>query len=428
MKTSKEKEEFTDELEELVERGPIDVVLLTIILVLVGIGLISVYSGSAIGAYFSSSDGDDLFYLKRQAGGALVGVLAMMVGSRIDYDWYRRNIYWFVGIALAALALTRVPGIAMTVNGATRWIVIAGVRFQPAELVKIVTVMFLAYSVSKKKESMKQFVDAFVPHAVVFMPFIVLLMMQPDLGSSVIVSSMVGIMLFVGGARMSYLVGFVTMGGVLVFSAIQSASYRLDRITAWLDPWEDAADTGYQLINSYIALANGGLSGTGFGEGRGRLGYIPELYNDFVAAAVGEEFGMIGMATLATLYVLFLWRGVTIAFRARDAFGAYLAFGLTTLITLQASVNLSVVTGLLPTKGLTLPFVSYGRSSLILLMAAAGILLNISQRNPNLWREALDDRARDIMQNTLENKALQRRKRRRSRQLKAVGRDKEDPS
>ena len=404
------------------ERGPIDVTLLLVTACLVSLGLLAVYNGSAFGSYFRSVNGDDLIYFRKQATGALMGTAVLVVAMRIDYRIYQRRIYWMVGLSLFLLSLTLVPGIAHTVNGATRWIRV-GVTFQPAELAKITAVFYLAYSITKKGTAVSKFLESFVAHGMIFLPFLVLLMLQPDLGSSVVICLLVAIMLYVGGARMAYMMGFIGLGIVGLWAAIQGRSYRLDRIRAWIDPWADADGVGYHLVNSYIALARGGVTGTGFGEGGGRLGYIPELYNDFVAASVGEEFGLLGMGALAVLYILFVWRGMAISRRSTDTFGAYLAFGITMLIGVQAAINLCVVTGALPTKGLTLPFVSYGRSSLILLLFAVGVLQNIAQRNPDFHRMRLDDLDQEEKARAKKSKAERTRERRRRRKLRELGAD-----
>jgi cell division protein FtsW len=404
-----------------IRRGSVDVTMMATVAALVSIGLLTIYGTSALHASFDrATGGNSHYFFQKQASGAVIGTLFMVAAMRIDYDWYRRRIYWLLGGAFGLLSLTAVPGLSKTAKGASRWVELGPLSFQPAEIVKIVIVMYAAYSITKKADAMKNFFEAFVAHTVVMSPFLVLLLMQPDFGSSVVISAIVGLMLFVGGARMSYMAGLVVMGGVAVFWLISQRAYRLERVMAWLDPWKDASDTGYQLVNSYIALASGGFSGTGFGEGRGKLGYLPELYNDFVAASVGEELGLVGIALLCTLFVVFLWRGYVIAFEARDSFGAFLAFGLTTLIGMQAGINLCVVTGILPTKGLTLPFVSSGRTSLIIVMFAVGVLLNISQRNPDLSAARLSDRERNVQRNTLRVKELEWRTRRRDENLKTV--------
>lgn len=405
------------------ERGPIDATLLFVTACLVGIGLLAVYNGSALKSYFLG-DGDDLIYFRRQATGAIAGLVALVVATRVDYRLYQRRIYWIAGATIGLLALTAIPGIGVTVNGATRWIRLAGITFQPAELAKLFAVFFLAYSITKKGTELAKVFESFVAHAVVFTPYIFLLFIQPDLGSCIVICFVLGVMLFVGGARVSYMFGFGGVAALLVFGAITQQAYRLDRIRAWLDPWADADGVGYHLVNSYVALARGGVTGTGFGEGGGRLGYIPELYNDFVAASVGEEFGFVGLCVLAALYMVFIWRGLSISRRATDTFGAYLAFGITVLIGAQAVINLCVVTGVLPTKGLTLPFVSYGRSSLILLLFAVGVLLNIGQKNPDLVALRDEEKERQRALEAKRNKrerTTQRRRRRKLRELENHG-------
>ncbi len=406
-----------------VERGPVDVVLMGVVFALVAIGLVTVYNGSALAAWDATGGTNDMAHFRDQAIGALIGVGALVVGMRVDYRLWQRMAYPILGVALFLLILTALPGISVTVKGATRWIDLGVVRFQPSEFVKIAIAIYLAFSVTKKNDKMHYFVESFVAHGLVLSVFIALLMKQPDLGSSIILSTMTGIILFTSGAKISYIFGFITTGALLLFAAIQSASYRMDRMTAWFNPWSDIGDKGYQLANSYTALASGGVSGTGLGEGSGRLGYVPELYNDFVAALIGEEFGFIGIVAIIALYGLFMWRGVIIAKGARDRFGTWLAFGITMLISLQALVNIGVVTGTLPTKGLTLPFVSLGRSSLVMLMFAAGILLNISQRNPDITGDRRRSESSRLDRLTLAGKVRRARDRRISRQLDAAGRD-----
>ncbi len=404
------------------ERGPVDVTLLFVTACLVCVGLLAVYNGSALKAYFLGG-GDDLIYLRKQASGAAMGAVGLIVASRLDYRFYQRHVYVIGGLVLGLLLLTAIPGVGVTVNGATRWIRFAGVTFQPAEAVKVFTPIFLAYSIAKKGPAVSKVFESFVSHAVLFMPFIALLMMQPDLGSSIVICLLLGIMLYVGGARVAYMFGFGGVAVIGVIWAISAEAYRLERIRAWLDPWADPEGVGYHLVNSYVALGRGGMTGTGFGEGGGRLGYIPELYNDFVAASVGEEFGFIGLCVLALLYMGFVWRGTLIARRAADTFGAYLAFGLTMLVGAQAAINLCVVTGVLPTKGLTLPFVSFGRSSLILLMFAVGVLINIGQANPDIHAMRKQERSRRREREEARQKQERTHARRRRRKLKELGAD-----
>jgi len=365
-------------------RGPIDVTLLAVVASLISIGLLAIYNASAVSSYFVERQADDMHYFNSQLEVALLGLVAMIVGCRIDYRFYQRNIGWIVAGAFALVALTLVPGISDDAKGAARWIQFGPARFQPAEAAKLAAVFYLAYSITKKGAAMQNFVESFVAHGLVFAPFVAVLMAQPDFGSTIIICTMAGLMLFVGGAKFAFMAAFGTAGVVGIYAAIMAESYRIARVQVWLDPFRDPEGDGYHLVRSFTALARGGYTGTGLGEGGSRLGYIPELHNDFVAASVGEEFGFVGLGVLAVLYILFVWRGMAAARGARDTFGSYLAFGITVLIGMQAAINLCVVTGVVPTKGLTLPFVSYGRSSLLVLMFAVGVLLNIGQRNEDL--------------------------------------------
>lgn len=368
-----------------VERGPIDVILLFAVGALVTMGLVTVYGASALESMFEHGNHARLY--EKQVQGAVVGVVALLFAMRMDYRIYRRWIYAiFVG-SFVLLSLTLFDATSSEFLGARRWVRLGPVSFQPAEIVKLATVMYMAYSVAKKGAAVQNPIDSFGAHALVFGGFVAVLMSQPDFGSSVIMCVLIGIMLFVGGARLAWILGVIGLGVVLIVWAVSSAEYRMGRVEAWLDPWQHQQEGGWQLVSGFVALARGGMTGTGFGLGEARYGYVPELYNDFVAAAIGEEFGLLGMATLALLYVIVLWRGLVISKRAPDAFGSYLALGITMLICIQAIVNLWVVTGLFPTKGLTLPFVSAGRSSLLILLFSVGILLNIAQANPDLHAE-----------------------------------------
>lgn len=378
-----------------IERGPTDVILLWAVLTLCGIGLVAVYSGSALTAYHNSADGNDLFYVWRQFTGVAVGLVAMLGMSRVDYRALGRHRYWVLGFAVLLLIMTLIPGLGHTVNGSTRWVALGPLQFQPGEVAKVAAAIYFAGNIAQKSTNLSGLLE-FGGNFVVLAILVGILMMQPDLGTSVIIGALMFSLLLLGGARWLYLNIVIGGGVVLVGCAIFMSryGYRIERIRTWLNPWEDPSDAGYQLVSSYTALASGGATGTGFGQGRSWLGYVPEMYNDFVAAGIGEEFGLIGIGALLVLYIIVLWRGIVIADRATDRFGYLLALGITTLIVMQAGINLGVVTGMLPTKGVTLPFVSYGRSSIVILLVAVGVLLNIGQHNPDMVREASEERRR----------------------------------
>ncbi len=369
---------------------PWDWALLAIVLSLVGFGIVMLYSASAVMA--AQKLGDHLYLVKSQLTKVMLGVVMMFVALRVDYRWYKRFIYPILGVSFVMLVLVLIPGIGAVQNGARRWFSIAGMSFQPAEVVKIVVVMYLAYSVSKKGEKMGRFSVGFVPHLMVVGTCVAFLMMQPDFGSSVILITMMGVMLFVSGARVAYLMIFAVLGACGAFFAITRSAYRMKRIMAFLDPWSYRTDIGYQISESLIAIGSGGVGGRGLGNGAGKLGYVPELWNDFIGTIVAEELGLMGIIILVSMFLALIWRGLKIAYESNDEFGRYLAFGITILFGLQGGANLCVVTGLLPTKGLTLPFISFGGSSMIMALFATGILLNISRNAPDEWESARPDR------------------------------------
>lgn len=387
-----------------VTRGPIDVVLLAAVMALVGIGTLAVYTGSSWRA--AQRFGDSMLHVNQHLMGVGLGVIGLLIANRLDFRWYRNLTRPLLAVTVILLILTLVPGIGVEINGARRWINLGIMHFQPAELAKVTVCIFMAYSMEKRSESIKTS-GAFLRHGVALSVLILPLILQPDFGSSVIVTSIVAGMLFLGGARWMHLVAAGVSFGIIGLAAVFSEGYRVARVKTWFDPWEDYADSSWQLINAWVALARGGLSGTGFGEGFSMFGYVPEMHNDFVAAVVAEEFGWIGFVVLVALFGIIAWRGYRIAGRCKDVFGAYLAYALTTLVVGQAAVNLGVVTGILPTKGLTLPFVSFGRSSLIILLFVVGILLNISQNNPDMRRVRMN--LRDAARATLNSRQQARR-------------------
>lgn len=372
------------------EGDPWDLVLLIAVVALVGLGLVMLYSASAVMS--AQKLGDHLYLVKSQLIKVGLGVVLLMGALRVDYRWYKRLIYPILIVSGVMLIAVLIPGIGAVQNGARRWFSMGGMSFQPAEVVKITVVMYLAYSVSKKGELMERFSVGFVPHLGIVGALVALLMLQPDFGSSVILLSMMMLMLFVSGARLFYLALFSMLGCVGAYFAITGSEYRMKRVLAFLDPWSYRTDIGYQISESLIAIGSGGLAGKGLGNGHGKLGYVPELWNDFIGTIVAEELGLAGIVILGALFGVLVWRGLRVAVRAEDDFGRYLAFGITALFGLQAAANLFVVTGLAPTKGLTLPFVSFGGSSMIMALFGVGVLLNISRNAPDHWEENREER------------------------------------
>ena len=353
-----------------------DVMLLFPVLFLVGIGIVMVYSASS--ALALKKFGNDLYFLKKQAFFSIMGFSALVVCRHLPYDLYRSLVYPILFAAILSLMAVKVPGLGYTAGGSTRWLHIAGFTFQPSEFARVALVIFLAYSMNKKAELMKRLSVGFFPHMVIMGIFAGLILIQPDFGSAVILGMVTWIMLFVGGARILHLGGTLLALLPVVFVFMVSAEYRLKRLMSFTDPWKYPSDEGYQVVHSLMAFGSGGIWGTGIGKGYQKLFYLPEPHTDFIFSVIGEELGLMGVMLILVLYVVIFWRGILIALDTKDTFGSLMAVGLTTAIGLQVCVNMGVALGLLPTKGLTLPFLSYGGTSLIISMASVGILMNIS--------------------------------------------------
>lgn len=355
---------------------PFDWLLLTVLLALAAGGAVMVYSASAIQA--SRQLGDEFYYLKRQGVAFLIGLGGLVLALKIGYRRLAASAYPLLVFSLLMLVLVLVPGIGKVAGGARRWINLGLVNFQPAELAKVVLVIYLAHSLSRKREKVRLFSIGFLPHVLVTGLMVVLCLFERDMGTGVIMLLVLFTMLFAAGARISYLVGAIVLALPVGWKLITGTPYRMERWLAYLDPWGHRDGAGFQLVESLLGIGNGGWAGQGLGQGKGKLFYLPAAHTDFIAAVIAEEAGLLGIAVLLLLYAVLVWRGLRAALRAAEPFGAYLALGLTTLFGAQALVNLAVVFGLLPTKGLTLPLVSYGGSSLMTLLLAAGVLLSVS--------------------------------------------------
>lgn len=360
-------------------KGAMDPVLAAVVVALIGFGVVMVYSASAAAATVEMHDPQ--FFLKRQAAYALVSLALMFFISRFDYHRLYKLTYPVL-VMVAGLLVACVVGFGHTGGGATRWLSVGPVHIQPAEMAKLAIVLWLAYSLAKKAERVKSFTVGFLPHLLMAGVFMLLCLKQPDFGSAVVLLFLTFTMLFVAGAKVGYILGASIMGALFAVTAIRSSAYRYARYLAWLNMDEHRQDLAYQPFQSVMSFGSGGGSGVGLGRGLQTL-YLPEAHNDFVAAIVGEELGFIGVLFLSGAFLLLVLRGIRTALRAPDDYGAYLAFGIATMFGVQALLNLSVALSLLPTKGLTLPFVSFGGSSLIVNAAAAGILLAISRQAGN---------------------------------------------
>jgi cell division protein FtsW len=364
--------------------GPVDPVLAAVVVALVGFGVVMVYSASAVQATVQYHDPQ--FFLKRQAAYAAVGLLGAWIASRIDYHRLYKLTYPVLAV-VGVLLLLCVVGFGHSGGGAARWLSVGPVHIQPAEMAKVALVIWLAYSLAKKADRIKTFTVGFLPHLIVAGVFMLLCLKQPDFGSAVVLLLLTFTMLFIAGAKVGYILGASILGGALGAAAIRFREYRYERYLAWLHMDQHRQDLAYQPFQSVMSFGSGGPTGLGIGRGLQTL-YLPEAHTDFVAAIVGEELGFIGVAALCCAYLLLVARGVRVALRAPDDFGAFLAFGLSTMFGVQALVNLAVALAVLPTKGLTLPFVSFGGSSLLVNAVAVGILLNISRQSGDASTDA----------------------------------------
>jgi cell division protein FtsW len=357
--------------------GPVDPVLAAVVVALVGFGVVMVYSASAVQATVQYHDPQ--FFLKRQTAYALTALALTWAASRVDYHRLYKLTYPVLAL-VGTLLLLCVIGFGHSGGGAARWLSIGPVHVQPAEMAKVALVIWLAYSLAKKAEKVKTFTVGFLPHLLVAGVFMLLCLKQPDFGSAVVLLLLTFTLLFVAGAKVGYILGASILGAGAGAALVRFREYRYERYLAWLHMDQHRQDLAYQPFQSVMSFGSGGPTGLGLGRGLQTL-YLPEAHTDFVAAIVGEELGFLGVACLCGAYLLLVARGVRAALRSPDDFGSFLAFGLSAMFGVQALVNLSVALAILPTKGLTLPFVSFGGSSLLVNAVAAGILLNISRQS-----------------------------------------------
>ncbi len=363
-----------------VPERPYDLWLLGAALGLLAIGTVAIFSSTA--ADGMAHHKNPTHFLERQMLFVSVGGFAMWFGSRIDYRRLKHWVYPLLLLSLVLLAMT----LAMSPrNGAKRWIPLGPLTFQPVEIAKLALVAYLAYSLGRKADQVKTFTVGFVPHLVVCSVMSVMLLAQPDLGSAVVLGVTTLGVLFMAGARVSYIALALLGAAPVAYQLVVGTPWRLQRMYAFFDPEAYANGEAYQFLQARLAMGSGGLTGNGLGNGYQSLGYMPEAHNDFILAPIGEEMGFIGVGLVFVLFALLLWRGIRAALAARDVFGGYLAFGITLLFGVQVLFNAGVVLGIIPNKGITLPLVSSGGSSLAITMFLVGLVLNVGRaRNPRL--------------------------------------------
>jgi cell division protein FtsW len=358
-----------------VEERPYDLWLLAAALGLLAIGTIAIFSSTAADGL--AHHRNSTHFLEKQSLFLAVGGFAMWVGARIDYRRLKQWVYPLLMVSLVLLAVC----LAMSArNGAKRWIPLGPLTFQPVEIAKLALVAYLAYSLGRKADRVKTFTIGFVPHLVVCSVMSVLLLAQPDLGSAVVLGATTLGVLFMAGARVSYIALALLSAAPVGYQLIVGTPWRLQRMNAFFNPEAYSNGEAYQFLQARLAMGSGGMTGTGLGGGYQSLGYMPEAHNDFILAPIGEEMGFVGVALVLVLFGILVWRGIRAALGARDVFGGYLAFGITLLFGVQVLFNVGVVLGIIPNKGITLPLVSAGGSSLALTMFLVGLLLNVGRR------------------------------------------------
>jgi cell division protein FtsW len=361
----------------MAKRISVDRWLFTVTLLLVFVGLIMVFSASAVMA--KERYGSPYTFLTRQALWAAAGMLAMLVCMKFDYRKYKHPGFVYSLLGATTLMLISVFFLDRAHN-THRWIHWGAFSFQPSELAKPALIFFLAYFLESRTKSMEDWRNTLLPAIVPTLVFLGLIVFQPDLGTAIACAAITLCILFVAGMQLRYF-GYALLASVpALYVLIFHVSYRRDRILAFLNPYADPQKTGFHIIQSMIAVSTGGIAGLGLMEGKQKLFYLPEPHTDFIYAVTAEEFGLVGSVFVAALFAIFLWRGLRTAVKTDAVFGRYVAIGITSMVVLQACINISVVLGMMPTKGIPLPLISYGGSSLFITLACIGVLLNITQQ------------------------------------------------
>lgn len=360
--------------------GPMDRTVLAVTCALTLMGVIMVFSASGVMA--ETRYGDSMFFLKRQILWLVLGIGVLHWVARQEYDVWKTLTPYLLGLTVVLLIVVLIPVLGTQVNGARRWLRLAGFSVQPGELAKLAVVLYLASFLVRKEQDVTSLSRGVLAPLLVVGGVAALVMLEPDMGTATVLIIIAWGLLFLGGAKMTHLLCLGLSLLPVTYLLIMQSDYRRRRFLNFLDPWQDPTNAGFQLTQSFVALGNGGMFGVGLGEGRQKLFFLPEVHSDFVLALVGEELGFLGTAVLLGLFAVLIVRGFHIAGRAPDAFGRHLASGVTLLLGVQVVINMGVVSGLLPTKGLTLPFVSYGGSSLLVSLGAIGMLLSVSRAAP----------------------------------------------
>lgn len=356
----------------------VDKWILLAVVGLLAVGVTMVLSTSYL--YSQERYGDGTYFFRKQMIAIGAGAVALIACAMTPSALYRRFAYPLLSLSFIILLLVLVPGVGVSRGGARRWIMFPGFAFQPSELAKLALVFYLAHSMARKEQMIRSFSVGVLPHLIVFGLFAGMLLLEPDFGTALMLSMLLYFMLFIGGARVHHLLATGLMALPVLIYVMTKADYRIRRLMSFLDPWSDAAGSGFHVIQSLIAFGSGQIWGRGLGESRQKLFYLPEAHTDFVFSVIGEELGLLGALAVLALFGVIIVRGLQLTAKIEEPFDQYLAFGLTVLLGLQALIHMGVVMGLMPTKGLVLPFISYGGSAMVINLMEAGILLGLSRR------------------------------------------------
>lgn len=363
-----------------------DKVLLFIMLVMLAFGALMIYSSTAVVTpLLAKKNMTEFYYFKRHMFTMVLGTLALLLAYSLKPSFLKKIAVPLLVFSFVLLLLVFLPYVGVTAGGARRWIRLWPTTFQPSELVKLAMVIFLAKYMSAADYSTENF-RSFAKPVLVMAVFQGVFLKQPDFGATMSLGLLTFGMLFISGMRLRYLASVLVLAIPIIIKLVMEP-YRLRRITSFIDPWKDPQGSGFQLIQSFIAIGSGGLTGLGLGESKQKLSFLPASHTDFIFCLVGEELGLIGATLVIAFFLMLFLRGITVANRSRDSFNYYLAYGLTMMISIQALINFSVVTGMVPTKGLPLPFMSYGGSALLVNMAVIGLLLRISKGDDDVIAE-----------------------------------------
>ena len=360
-------------------RGPIDLPFLMLTMILLAIGLLVMFSASSASSYYEG--GNAVYYFVRQGSMALVGIVIMFIISLLNYQSFRGLSKPILVLAFLLMLAVLVPGVGMKINGARRWLNLGFMSFEPSEVLKVAIILYFSAKLAKMKDKVRQ-IKYLLPLIGILLLSAVLLYLQPHMSATILIFSVAAAILFAAGMNLRWFIGAVLIVVTGLYFVIHNTSYMASRVALWQDPWSDPLDKGFQIIQSLYAIGSGGLLGLGFGQSRQKFLYLPEEHNDFVFSIACEELGYIGAAIILILFALLILRGFWLALHARDRFGSLVIIGITSQLAIQVFLNISVVTNLLPTTGISLPFFSYGGTALIIQLAEIGIVLSISRQIP----------------------------------------------